>query len=448
MKATLLIQIILAVTSAAAFADYSLDVHLDKRDGFYKVGEETVCTFTLMNDGKPAAGEKVRCTVKREREVYQQEEFISDGKAQKITAAMDRPGWLFFGFEIIGPDGQPRQGKGIYKHSRKPTIVGEIGAMFDVQEIKALNSRPADFDAYWASCRAKLNEVPLSPKLEALKVPLALQGKIECYGVEVGCLGRNPVRGYLAMPVGAKPGSLVAYVNYQSRVSQDASQSRAMEMASNGVLALFVSWHGLPPGSSEDSFQKMAGSWDDEGGKARDKNPDTWHGHDMYLRAMRALDFIKSHPQWNRKDLIVSGGSLGGIQTIAAAALDPDVTMAVVSVPSGCEYNGYKQGRDAAGQYRGKLGIAHLESDPRHAETLAYHDGVNFAPLIQSEIYVCTGFTDESCTPSSVYAFYNALPANSKKFLSTNPSTGHFGTTKNTAGNERLADMFRSVTVD
>lgn len=167
----------------------------------------------------------------------------------------------------------------------------------------------------------------------------------------------------------------------------------------------------------------------------------------MYLRVMRALDFIKSRPEWNRKELVVRGGSLGGIQSIAAAALDPDVTLAIVSVPSGCEYNGYKQGRDAAALYRGKESVARIEADPRRAVTLAYHDGVNFAPRIKCDTYVCTGFADELCTPSSVFAFYNALPATTKKFMSTNPRTGHYGTTKNTAGDKRLSDIFRSVTV-
>ncbi len=31
--------------------------------------------------------------------------------------------------------------------------------------------------------------------------------------------------------------------------------------------------------------------------------------------------------------------------------------------------------------------------------------------------------------------------------MSTNPRTGHYGTTKNTADDKRLSDIFRSVTV-
>jgi len=149
MRLTMFIYGLLTITSATAFAGYSVDVGLDKTDGFYKVGEETVCTATLMNDGKPAVGEKLRCTVKRERDILRQDEFLCDGKPMTIRASMDRPGWLFFGFEIIGPDGQPLQGEGIFKHRMKPTIVGEIGAMYDADKIRALDSRPADFDAYW-----------------------------------------------------------------------------------------------------------------------------------------------------------------------------------------------------------------------------------------------------------------------------------------------------------
>jgi len=447
MKVAVLIHGLLAITSATAFAGYSVDVRLDKSDGYYKVGDEAVCTATLMNDGKPAVGEKLRCTVKRERDILRQDEFLCDGKAVTIKASMDRPGWLFFGFEIIGPDGNPLQGEGIFKHRMKPTIVGEIGAMYDADKIAALDSRPADFDAYWASCRFKLDQVPLDPKLTEVEFPQTLQGKVKCYSIEVKCLGRTPVTGYLAVPVDAKPKSLPAYVDYLSRMWQDASRKRAMETASKGVLALYVSWHGLPTGKGKEEYKRISHTWYEEGGRAGDTDRDTWFDHDMYLRVMRALDFIKSRPEWNHKELVVSGGSLGGIQAIVAAALDRDVTVAMVSVPSGCEYNGYKQGRDAAGLYRGKKGIASIEADSRRAVTLAYHDGVNFAPRIECDIYVCTGFVDERCTPSSVFAFYNALPATTKKFMSTDPCTGHYGTTKNTAGDKRLLDIFRSVTV-
>jgi cephalosporin-C deacetylase len=448
MKTGMWISAFLAMTSAAAWADYSMDVKLDKSDGYYTAGETTICTATLLHDGKPAVGEKLRCTVKREQDVWRQDEFVCNGRAMIVKASMDRPGWLFFGFEIIGPDGRPMAGKGIFKHPRKPTIVGEIGAMYDAHKIKALDSRPPDFDEYWDGCRGKLDQVPLEPKLTEIAVPRAHQGKLRCWSVEVKCLGPNPVTGYLAVPLGAKPKSLPACVDYLSMVWKDASKAAAMETASKGVLALHVSWHGLPTGKSDGEYEQIARTWYEDGGRARDTDRDAWFGHAMFLRVMRALDFVKCRPEWDGKRLVVRGGSLGGIQTIAAAALDRDVTVAVVSVPAACEYNGYKQGRSASFLYRGKELIARIEADPRRAATLAYHDAVNFAPRITCDVYVCTGFADELCTPSSVFAFFNALPATTRKCMSSDPRTGHYGTTRNTAGDERLSDVFRSVTVD
>ena len=104
MKPLPLILALLAITAEAARADYSVDVRLDKADGYYKLGEEAVCTVTLLNDGKPAVGEKLRCTVKQEREIVRREEFACTGKPLEIRASMDRPGWLYLGFDIIGPD--------------------------------------------------------------------------------------------------------------------------------------------------------------------------------------------------------------------------------------------------------------------------------------------------------------------------------------------------------
>ncbi len=177
MKLAVLIHGLLAITSTVAFAGYSVDVRLDKSDGFYKVGEETACTATLMNDGKPAVGEKLRCTVKRERDILRRDEFLCDGKAVTIRASMDRRGGSSLGGNHR-PRRQPLQGEGILKHRMKPTIVGEIGAMYDADKIKAIDSRPANLDAYRASCRCQLDQVPLDPKLTEVV--------LRCVGVQYG----------------------------------------------------------------------------------------------------------------------------------------------------------------------------------------------------------------------------------------------------------------------
>jgi len=42
---------------------------------------------------------------------------------------------------------------------------------------------------------------------------------------------------------------------------------------------------------------------------------------------------------------------------------------------------------------------------------------------------------------------YNNIPATTKKSMSTNPLTGHYGTTKNVKGDKRIEEFFRGITV-
>ena len=72
---------------------------------------------------------------------------------------------------------------------------------------------------------------------------------------------------------------------------------------------------------------------------------------------------------------------------------------------------------------------------------------MNFGKRITCEVYVCTGFADEGCCPSNVFAFYNAIPVTTKKTMTTNPRTGHYGTTKEVKGNARITEIFRNTTI-
>ena len=78
---------------------------------------------------------------------------------------------------------------------------------------------------------------------------------------------------------------------------------------------------------------------------------------------------------------------------------------------------------------------------PEVERAIAYYDCVNFAPDIKCEIFVSTGFTDEMCMPSAVIAFYNNLPADTRKHLTTDPRGGHYGLTKDRAAAERFSKL-------
>ena len=58
-------------------------------------------------NGKHEVGEKVRFFVRWETQIVKSEEFISDGKSRPLSLGSEKPGWAYFGTEVLGDDGKP-----------------------------------------------------------------------------------------------------------------------------------------------------------------------------------------------------------------------------------------------------------------------------------------------------------------------------------------------------
>jgi cephalosporin-C deacetylase-like acetyl esterase len=116
----------------------------------------------------------------------------------------------------------------------------------------------------------------------------------------------------------------------------------------------------------------------------------------MMLRVLRALEYIKSRPEWDGKVLIISGGSQGGLQAVTAAALDSDVTKCNAYKPWCSDLGGVKLGR--LNGWR-----------PEWQEALGYYDIANMAKRVKCETFLNTGLGDYVCPPSGVSVLYNHL---------------------------------------
>ncbi len=164
----------------------------------------------------------------------------------------------------------------------------------------------------------------------------------------------------------------------------------------------------------------------------------------MYLRVMRALDYVKSLPEWDGKNLVVVGGSQGGAQSIVAAALDQQVTLCLAGVPALSEHSGsLAQPQRQPGWPRLYSAKDGKPNDEAVTQTAAYYDNIYFAKRIKAETYMSTGFVDNTCVPTGVFAAYNNIPATTKKFITTTPAGGHGA--PNTLGDRRLPEFFKEV---
>ena len=432
-------KVILSVAAVMAaltvFAKYGGKIELDKADGYYKVGETATCKVTLTKDGKPLKGVKARCLIKWERRTVKTVDFETTGKPVEFSYTGEKPGWAYFGFEVLGKNGKPLSGKNVFKHARKPTIVIEIGAMFDPDKIVTCVREPKDFDEFWAKRVAEVKAL-LPIKATGCEELDSKTTGVKLFAVTFPAPRGLVSTGYLAYPENAQPKSLKAGISFQSLTDGDVNRANALNMAKNGMLGLAATWHGFPVNQSKEYYKKTIPPYFQKGFRGIEDR-EKWVCSDTFFRVLAELEFVKGHPLWNGRDLMVSGGSLGGIETAFAAAIDPQVTLALIAVPSFCECNAYEAGRFPNGMYR-RIPVEDLKAHPEKIETGFYYDTVNFGKRIKCETFVCTGFTDEACCPSNVFAFYNAIPATTRKNMFTNPRTGHYGTTTNPRAGARF----------
>ena len=320
-----------------------------------------------------------------------------------IQTVLDRPGFVHVHALLRDPDGKAVvNAKGVGE-AGKVTFDG--GAGVDVEQIHGI-PEPPDFDGFWKRQLAKLDELPLAVNYMT-EVPSPMEG-VKVYAVSVACPGPAPVTGYLEIPEGAAEHSLPAIVRFQGYSTNLQQVSRWL---SKSAVIFEINAHGYDllkahdPETGKQYHQDYVAALKSNGysyafDPAQNQNPETAYFNGMALRVLRALQFVKSLPEWDGKTLEARGGSQGGLQTIWAAALDHDVTSAFPEVPWCCNLAGKSCGRMAP-----SWGIPYVKE-------LNYYDPIHLAKRIPKSCsvnVVRAGLGDYTCPPSGIAAFYNNL---------------------------------------
>jgi cephalosporin-C deacetylase-like acetyl esterase len=123
----------------------------------------------------------------------------------------------------------------------------------------------------------------------------------------------------------------------------------------------------------------------------------------MYMRDSRALDYLLTRSDWDGKTIVLTGGSMGGQQSLALAGLRPEkITAVLVCVPAGGDTNGNLHGRRA--------GYPFWPSDnPEAMKTALYFDTVNFASRIKAPVMAGMGFIDTISPPVGIWTALNQI---------------------------------------
>ncbi len=384
-------------------AGYALTVTTDHADAIYKQGEPVTFTIKLSKDKQPSDDAEVTWSIVKDGLPTPKSGKVklAHGTAT-VTGTLDEPGFL--------------QCRASFPVSAKSNLTAMGGAAIDPLKIKPSLPVPDDFDEFWAAQKKKLAAVPINARLTPAK---STTKGVEAFDVQADCIGK-PVSGYFARPIGAKPKSLPIILLVHGAGVRSASLGGPISWASKNFLGMDINAHGIPNGQPDKFYTDLAnGELKDYRARGRESR-DTVYFHGMFLRLVRAIDFLTAQPEWDGRTVIVHGSSQGGYQSVVAAGLDPRVTFFAAGVSAGCDHTGFKVGRINGWP---KFVATGENPSANIVDAVRYYDVVNFATRTKAPGIMTVGFIDTTCPPSSVYAAYNALTT--KKEIFNDPPSGH-----------------------
>ncbi|MDD3153475.1 MAG: acetylxylan esterase [Victivallaceae bacterium] len=389
MKHLLFLLMVLLFCCGNVNADLYLAGKTDKNPLAYRVGETITFRVALFDNGRMVPGKLLRWT-----------RYGDDGKTLKgkaasdrelvLTTSIDRPGFIRLEVFAFDADGKKLRG---YPDHREVRFHG--GAAADVEKISSWPEVPG-MDEFWKKQLKALRAIPMNLKLAAApgKAP-----KIRSVTFE-SPIGPDfrPATGWISMPVDAKPKSLPITLYYHSYSCYGIPPYHGYVFNRGGQIVISVSGYGLPAVKDVQIYRDFEKNHLKGFGWRGNDKPETCDFLGMILRDVRSLDLAKTLPEWNGKDIIVSGGSMGAFQALAVAALAPETV-------TGCEVTIPWMTGIAGKSKQNRLG----GWAPDYTEALSFYDTVNFAKRISCPVTIVAGLGDYICPPSGQIALFHNL---------------------------------------
>lgn len=367
----------------------------------YALGQKATAELEVYLGGLPAEGLEVECETGEEMMPgAKSKTTLHGGRAIIDLGTRTEPGFrqLRIAYTVGGK---------IYKDLMK------VG--FGVEAIRPLTPCPADLRAFWAKTVKAARKTALDPIVKVYPELSTDKVEVALVRLTVGPAGRH-IWGWLTRPKDGKKHPVL----FCPPGAGQSRQSPTLFYSQRGYIYLNITIHStLDPTLAEEDYKaerdKLEG-YNRFGIASRD----SFYYRDVYAGCVRCVDWLCSLPDWDGRNVGVTGGSQGGALSLTTAALHGGVTFCAPFYPALCDLMGYRLGR--AGGWPGYWRKA---GEVQGAEaTLPYYDVANLCRLITCPVYFAFGFNDETCCPTSTYAAYNSIAA--PKTLRTTATNGHW----------------------
>ena len=380
----------------------------DHGDSYYTPGQPATLRIYAREGGVPLNGVTVKYKVGPEMLLPKDADstvFVG-GEAVIRMGTMAEPGFLACQYEFMA-DGKRQRDL--------------VKVAYSPEDIRTFTSMPKDFDKFWQNAMREARKVDLSP--EYFDVPDATDDKIETKLVRLHVGKEKWIYGYLSSPLDGKQHPVVLVP--PGAGSQKIYPSDYFPKA--GMTYLKIEIHDNDQRLSDEEYNSMRSK--KCGGYMRRgmASKDTYYYKDVYAGCARAVDFLCSLPDWDGKNVIVTGGSQGGALSIITAALNEKVTVCAPFYPALSDLTGFLHHRAGGWPmfFSGLFDDSRVDIPVDQAlETLPYFDVVNFARNLRVPTFMSWGYSDDTCSPTSIWSVWNEITAPKQKDIT--PSSGHW----------------------
>ena len=389
-------------------------------DSYYRLGQTATLRVVAREGGVPIEGTKLYYKVGPEMmtPVAVDSTTFIDGQAQIIMGTLQQPGFLACQYEFKASDGK--------------TYRDLVKVAYEPELIRSFTPMPRDFETFWQKALKEARKVDLEPQY--FDVPDATNDKFVTRLVRLH-VGKNKwIYGMLTIPVTQKKLPVVLCPPGAGSTKVFPSDDYGRE----DMIYMKIEIHDNDPRLPDDEYNVMRQKKCDGYMRRGMESRDTYYYKDVYVGCARAVDFLCSLTEWDGRNVIVTGGSQGGALTIVTAALNEKVTLCAPFYPALCDLTGFLHGR--AGGWPKFFGESCVPGPERlttfykdgrvsipeeqAVATLQYFDVVNFARLLQVPTFMSWGYSDDTCSPTSVWAAWNEIKA--PKHCDITPSSGHW----------------------
>jgi cephalosporin-C deacetylase len=272
---------------------------------------------------------------------------------------------------------------------------------------------PADLHAFWQRTIESLQQIPL--RATCTHAPPQSGREYVTSLVQLDSFEGKRLRAWYTVPKDPVPGGGLPAVLAVPGYGGDKPIPTHLAVSGLAVLTLY------PRGQGESCQEWTLEHSTKLTYHLTDKERFYYRG--AYMDCVRGLDFLASRPEVDATRLGMWSRSQGGGLTLATAALDQRLRVAVAEEPFLCNYpvaitvtsRPYVELHDYVAD--------HPEARQAILDTLAYFDPLHLAPSIQCPTLVNVGMRDEVCPASTILPVFERITA--PKALHVYPDLTH-----------------------